>query len=96
MLSVCIRILSNIYSNSPGVKAGLSVNDEIIAINGWRVNDKFESHDSKFGVNEGVEITYSRDGKIYTTKLQYIQSPMVAYKLTVADEDNKLLKAWLK
>lgn len=88
-------IITNIYSNSPGVSAGLSVNDEIIAINGWRVNESLESHDDKYNVNDGVEVSYSRDGKIYKTTLTYKKSPKVAYKLTIVDEDNKLLKSWL-
>ena len=90
-----VTSISNIYSNSPAVAAGLSVNDEVISINGWRLANTLESHDSKYGINDGVEITYARDGKIHTTMLTYMKSPKVAYKLTVADEENKLLKAWL-
>ena len=88
--------ISNIYSNSPAVDAGLSVNDEIIALNGWRVDGRLEDHDAKYGVNDSVEITYARDGKIYTTKLTYAKSTKVAYKLTKADPENKLQKAWLQ
>jgi predicted metalloprotease with PDZ domain len=88
--------ISNIYSNSPAVDAGLSVNDEIIAINGWRVDDKLEDHDAKYEVNDSVVITYARDGKIYTAKLTYAKSTKVDYKLTKADPENKLQKAWLQ
>jgi len=89
-------IITNVYTGGPAVEAGLSVNDEIIAINGWRVSDKLESHDTKFGVNDEVEITYARDGKMYTTTLIYAKSPKVDYKLAITDEHNKLLKAWLQ
>ena len=87
--------LTRIYSNTPAVKAGLSVNDEIISINGWRLNETLESHDSKYGVNDGVELTYSRDGKMYATKLTFEKSPKVDFKLEIVDADNKLQKAWL-
>lgn len=87
--------ITNIYSNSPAVDAGLSVNDEIIAINGWRVDDKLENHDSKYGVNDGVEITYSRDGKLFTTTLTYAKSTQVAYELKKSETENELRKAWL-
>ncbi len=87
--------ITNIYSNSPAVDAGLSVNDEIIAINGWRVDDKLENHDSKYGVNDGVEITYSRDGKLFTTTLTYAKSTQVDYELKKSETENELRKAWL-
>ena len=87
--------ITNIYSNSPAVDAGLSVNDEIIAINGWRVDDKLENHDSKYGVNDGVEITYSRDGKLFTTTLTYAKSTQVAFELKKSETENELRKAWL-
>ena len=87
--------ITNIYSNSPAVNAGLSVNDEIIAINGWRVDDKLENHDSKYGVNDGVEITYSRDGKLFTTTLTYAKSTQVAFELKKSETENELRKAWL-
>jgi predicted metalloprotease with PDZ domain len=88
--------ISNIYSNSPAVEAGLSVNDEIIAINGWRVSDRLEDHDDKYGVNDSVKITYARDGKIYTTTLIYAKSTQVAYTLKKSGDENKLQKDWLK
>lgn len=87
--------ITNIYSKSPAVNAGLSVNDEIIAINGWRVDDKLENHDSKYGVNDGVEITYSRDGKLFTTTLTYAKSTQVAFELKKSETENELRKAWL-
>jgi predicted metalloprotease with PDZ domain len=88
--------ISNIYSSSPAVDAGLSVNDEIIAINGWRVGDRLEDHDAMYGVNDAVEITYARDGKIYTTTLIYAKSTQVAYTLKKSGDENKLQKDWLK
>lgn len=88
--------ISNIYSNSPAVEAGLSVNDEIIAINGWRVGDRLEDHDAMYGVNDGVEITYARDGKIYTSALIYAKSTKVAYTLKKSGDENKLQEDWLK
>lgn len=89
-------VISNIYSNSPAVEAGLSVNDEVISIDGWRVEDKLEAYDEKHEVSDAIRITYARDSKIRSTKLTYTKSPKVAYKLAITDEENKLLKDWLK
>ena len=88
-------VITNIYSNSPAVEAGLSVNDEIIAVNGWRLTDKLEGEDSKYADGDQIEITYERDHKLGTTSLKYSASPKVNYELTIADETNANLKAWL-
>lgn len=89
-------IITNIYSNSPAVEAGLSVNDEILAVDGWRMESQLEKHDDKHKVDDAVMVTYARDGKIYTTAMVYKQSPNVKYALEVTDKDNKLYKAWLR
>ena len=89
-------VVSNIVSNSPGVESGLSVNDEIIAINGWRLNSKFEDYLSKFEIGERVAVSYSRDEKMQTTKLKLLANPEIEYELIVKDKANKLLAAWLE
>ena len=86
--------LNNIYANSPAVEAGLSVNDEIISINGWRVNETFESYDSKYKVGDVAEIIYSRDGKIYSARIVYTKNPKVAMKLELVDKTG-LYTSWL-
>jgi predicted metalloprotease with PDZ domain len=78
----------------PAVEAGLSVNDEIISINGWRVNETLESHDSKHKVGDVAEILYSRDDKIYSASLIYTKNPKVAMKLEIGDK-NSLYTSWL-
>ena len=89
-------VVSNIVSNSPGVESGLSVNDEIIAINGWRLNSKFEDYLSKFEIGERVAVSYSRDEKMQTTKLKLLANPEIEYELIVKDKANKLLADWLE
>jgi predicted metalloprotease with PDZ domain len=89
------NVIANIYTGSPAVEAGLSVNDEILSVDGWRVTTQLEKQDSKHDVNSEVEIIYARDGKVYTTTMTYTQSHKVDYKLTIADADNKKCKAWL-
>ena len=88
--------INNVYSNSPAVEAGLSVNDEIIAIDGWRVDSKLEDLDSKHSVGDKVEIVYARDGKMYTTSLVYTQNMQVNYAIVREENANALLVKWLK
>lgn len=89
------NILTTVYANSPALDAGLSVNDEVISINNWRVNKEIEKYDEIHKTGEEVEILYSRDSKLLTSKLTYVNSPFVKYDLEVTDKENKLLKKWL-
>ena len=86
--------INNLYASSPAVEAGLSVNDEIISVNGWRVNETLESYDSKHNVGDVAEILYARDGKIFTANLQYTKNPKVAMKLDIVNK-NSLYTSWL-
>ncbi len=89
------NILTTVYANSPALDAGLSVNDEVISINNWRVNKEIEKYDESHNTGEVVEILYSRDSKLLTSKLTYVNSPFVKHDLEVTDKENKLLKKWL-
>ncbi len=87
--------VSNVLANSPAIEAGLSVNDEIISIDNWRLNSKFEDFDRKHEVNDEVEVIYSRDGLVRSTKLAYAKSPKKDFKLVIKDEANSRLVSWL-
>ena len=86
--------ISNLYASSPAVEAGLSVNDEIISVNGWRVNETLESYDTKHKVGDVAEVLYARDGKIFTANVQYTKNPKVAMKLDIVNK-NSLYTSWL-
>ncbi|MBT8326802.1 MAG: PDZ domain-containing protein [Bacteroidia bacterium] len=88
-------VITSIAANSPAIAAGLSVNDEIIGLDGWKLSDNFENHDNHFTVNDTVGIVYSRDGKLHNTKLEYQKSPTMDFELSIVDGENKLLKNWL-
>ena len=89
-------LITNVYKNSPAVEAGLSVNDEIISVNGWRLNDKLETSINEFKVAQEITVMYSRDSKIRNTILTLVSSPMVDYYLSIENGDNGELKRWLR
>jgi predicted metalloprotease with PDZ domain len=88
-------IVTNIISNSPGVESGLSVNDEIIALDDWRLKVKFEDYLSYYSIGERIKLVYSRDGKMQTTHLRLLSNPTINFNLSVAEETNKKLLSWL-
>jgi predicted metalloprotease with PDZ domain len=81
-------------------KAGISVNDEIIAINGYRVNGDLEDFTSRFKLNQPVEVLLSRSGKLFTVSVNPEKDPTVNYKIskspTMTEEQKKLYDIWLK
>jgi predicted metalloprotease with PDZ domain len=76
-------------------KRGLSVNDEIVAINGWRLNTDLENEVNKYKVKDKLEMVYVRSGKMYETELILSQNPYKKFALEVEIE-NKKLEAWLR
>ncbi|MDG1720109.1 MAG: PDZ domain-containing protein, partial [Bacteroidia bacterium] len=88
-------MVTSIVFNSPGIESGLSVNDEIIALDDWRLNVKFEDYLSRYNIGQRIKIIYSRDGKMRTTHLRLSSNPIIKYNLLVEEETNKKLLSWL-
>jgi predicted metalloprotease with PDZ domain len=86
--------------NRPGSKAGLSVNDEIIAINGYRVNGDIDEFTARFKEGVEAEMTVSRMGKLITIKITPEKDPTLNYKLVkmenLTDEQKALFDFWSK
>jgi predicted metalloprotease with PDZ domain len=86
--------------NRPGSKAGLSVNDEIIAINGYRVNGDIDEFTARFKEGVEAEMIVSRMGKLITLKIMPEKDPTVNYKLVkiekLTDEQKALFDFWSK
>jgi predicted metalloprotease with PDZ domain len=85
-----------IAPNSPASKAGLNVNDEIIAVNGIKVQKNNAKNWVKhFGIE--VKLTIKKDEVIKTVQLSASTKaffPKVRLILPI-DKHNKLLKNWL-
>lgn len=64
--------ITNVYAGSAAEAQGLSANDEIIAVNGYRVNQaNFNDFMRSMNVNDSFEILVSRDNilRTYTLKM---------------------------
>lgn len=87
-----------VSKNGPAYSAGLNVNDEIIAIDNYRVEDLTKALTLK-KVNDKISILISRDGILKTIETTVAKNPNVKYKLeknsTITKEQelalNKLL-----
>ena len=66
--------------NGPAYTAGLNVNDEIIAINNYRVDDLTKAMAGK-KVGDKIIVLINRDGILRTVELSLINNPNVKYKI---------------
>jgi len=88
--------VSRIKRGSSAYTGGLSVNDEIIAINGFRVNDNIEEFINGKEIGEKVSILISRDNLIETIEFPLKAKNSTNYFLIKEGiKDNKVYKKWL-
>ncbi|MBO6516279.1 MAG: M61 family metallopeptidase, partial [Bacteroidia bacterium] len=92
-------LITYVHPDGSGVEAGLSVNDEIIAINNWRVGSDLSDEIARLPIGSKAELLYNRDGLVHSTMISIKKSPAVQYRLS-AEEDldksvQKLQDIWL-
>lgn len=73
-------IITSVNKNGPAYTAGLNVNDEIIAINNYRVDDLTKAMAGK-KVGDKIIVLINRDGILRTIELSLINNPNVKYKI---------------
>lgn len=91
--------VTTVMSGSCAEEQGISVNDEIIALNGYRVNSNTFS--SKLGtaeVGDEIELLISRDNiiKTYTITLGPSKRESYKYDTKFSDQNRKNFKYWLR
>lgn len=93
-------IVRNVLRGSPSNRAGLNVDDELIALDGYRLSpDKWPGHLEMFEPEQALELLISRRGKIVPLKITLGKKPPHNWELAVdsaASAAAKLrLEAWL-
>ncbi len=94
------NIISLIRKNSAGEKAGLNVNDEIIAINGFRFYENFlPTIMTGKKTGDQFRITLNRNGMIRELQLSIQQTDVVQMKLNpakeITDQQKMNYRRWL-
>ncbi|MCS7302197.1 MAG: PDZ domain-containing protein [Candidatus Kapabacteria bacterium] len=91
-------IVSSVMEGSPASKAGIAVDDELIAVNGKRITTEEELLRAFSWGDKVTEITASCDGQLYTTTIEYM--PAMDYQLRVrpvlSERQQKLFQKWLE
>jgi len=100
-------MVTNVSRQSPAWIGGLNVNDEILSINGYRINnisDPRLSEVEKFiaGKNPGEKITisFSRDGLIRQAELTLVRNPNQKFRIAAVLNPNEsqlaVRRRWLR
>ena len=82
-------IINYIARNSSAWIGGLSVNDEIIGINGYRVTDLVKSLAFQ-KTGDRIKVLVNRDGVLKTVEINLIKDPTARYKIVSLDNPNTL------
>ncbi|MCF8410503.1 MAG: PDZ domain-containing protein [Crocinitomicaceae bacterium] len=92
-------IVKNVRSGSSAEMAGISVNDEIIACNGFRVNQgSLESTMNALKENGQVELLLSRDDILFSVnvKIAAFEKPYFTFTTTKNEDKKALRNYWLR
>jgi predicted metalloprotease with PDZ domain len=94
------NVITGVRRNSSAEKAGLNVNDEIIAVNNFRFANNLATFTQGKKEGDTLEITVSRNGILQTCTVTLEYNKKVNYQLTLnADatpEQKEIYKKWLK
>ncbi len=74
-------VVTNIVRDGSAWKGGLNVNDEIIALNGYRITDDLNKSVTGRKVGEPMNLIVNRDGRLLSIDLILGKSPNVRYRL---------------
>lgn len=77
-------IITYVHPKGSGAMAGLSVNDEVLALDGWRVKSDMSEEVARLKVGKEVELIYVRDGKVATARAIPQADQSFNYKLQIA------------
>lgn len=93
-------IITSVDSEGAAYEAGLNVNDEIIAVNGFRINsDNFGKFIKMNEPGDEVEFMVSRAGMVRKYKVKLTNSPKSKFKIVKLKDATKkqkgIFKGWL-
>jgi predicted metalloprotease with PDZ domain len=80
----------------PAWKAGLAPGDQLIAIEGYRINNDLDKHLENFEEGQSYELTYFNQGQLKTTKVSPIEGQPKKIKIVALDSVTKKQKKHFK
>lgn len=92
------NVIKSVTRNSSAYNGGLNVNDEILGIDGYRVNDNIEDFIENKKVGDSITILFSRDEIIQSLDFPLLERGNTYYYILKDDkkEMNSVCKKWLR
>ena len=91
--------VTSVKPDSPASDVGINIEDEVIAVNGFRITSSVDSRLSQYEVGDELEILISRRGQLMTLKLIIGQLESRSYRLRFVSrpskEQRRQLDLWL-
>lgn len=84
--------ITGVSSDGPAWQAGLAVNDQLVAIDGYRINNDLDKHLENFQAGQPYIVTYFNQGKLKTTKVKPVQAPPAKIKIVTLEKATKKQK----
>ena len=92
-------IITSVVKNSPAYTSGLNVNDEIIAIDNFRVDDLTKALSYK-KVGDKISVLLNRDGMMKTIEVVIAKNPAVKYKIeklaNATEAQEQAYRMWIR
>ena len=92
-------VVSSVAPESPAYAAGIQTEDELLAINDFRLNGKISDRLEQFDIGETLEFLLSRRGQLLRIDVTPVAKNTFDWKLKFLKEPTKrqkrLLKSWL-
>lgn len=94
-----LTTVTRVLTNTPAYDAGLYVKDELIAVNGFRIDKKVASRLRPFPPGTKIELLVSRRGQLITLPVTLGEKPKQSWKLKIRDdatpEQTAHLESWI-
>lgn len=91
--------ITSVKPNSPGYDVGLNIDDEVIAINGFRLTRSVDSRLSQYDVGDKIDVLIARRGKLINLEVEvgYLESESwrLKFERRPTDEQKEQQKNWL-
>lgn len=88
--------VASVTPESPAYQAGINHNDELIAINGFRVTGSIDSRLKQFEIGDSIEMLIARRGKLMRLKVEIGARVTESWKLRFESRPSKKQKAQRK
>ncbi len=92
-------VVSSIVRDSPAWHDGLNINDEVVALNGYRLTSDWAEILKLFKPQDKVSVLVARGGQMINLEITLARNPNVAYKISKAKDVSPQVasmgEAWL-